>query len=301
MIFVDYFIFPGIVFTMIVAFIVSWIDRKVTALLQWRVGPPLLQPVYDFLKLMKKETLIPKGGSVTVFLLSPVISFSALVLVSLILVKTNLNGMGFVGDLFVVIYLLLLPSFAVIMGGASSANPLASLGASREMKMVLSYELPFIMSVCTILIKTGGLIDIAGIIQYQQNNGVLIGSLSGFLAFFVTLLCFQSKMAQIPFDIPEAEQEIMGGTMIEYSGPPLGFFVASRWILMALLPYLAVILFMGGIGSYIGILKYILLVVVVILIKNTNPRLRINQTLRLFWGPVTLLAALSVVLAMMGL
>lgn len=301
MIFFEYIIFPGILFTLAAAMIVSWIDRKVTALLQWRVGPPVFQPFYDFWKLLKKETLIPEGGSVMVFLLSPAVSFSALVLVSVILLKTTLTSMAYVGDIFVVIYLLLIPSFAVIMSGAASSNPLASLGASREMKMVLSYELPFILAVCVVLIKAGGITDLAGITAYQQIHGAFIWSASGLLAFIITVVCFQSKMAQVPFDIPEAEQEIMGGAMIEYSGPPLALFVAARWILMALLPLFITMLFLGGIYSAWGILKYVAVVVIVILIKNTNPRLRINQTLRFFWGIVTGAALLAVVLAFLGL
>jgi NADH-quinone oxidoreductase subunit H len=93
----------------------------------------------------------------------------------------------------------------------------------------------------------------------------------------------------------------MGGAMIEYSGPPLALFVAARWILMALLPLFITMLFLGGIYSAWGILKYVAVVVIVILIKNTNPRLRINQTLRFFWGIVTGAALLAVVLAFLGL
>lgn len=300
MIIINYLIFPGLLFTVIAAFLVSYIDRKVTALLQWRVGPPFLQPVWDFLKLLKKETIIPENSNMTVFLLAPVVSFSSLILVATILLMTNISGTGFVGDVFVVIYLLLIPSIAVMMGGAASANPLASLGASREMKMVLAYELPFILALCVVIIKTGA-VNLSEIIIVQQANGMVAGSLSGILAFCVAIICFQSKMAQVPFDLPEAEQEIMGGALIEYSGPPLGLFVLSRWILMAIIPFFTVVLFLGGVGSLWGILKYLLVVVLVILFKNTNPRLRINQTLRLFWGPVTAVAVISVILAFLGL
>ncbi|MFH1415283.1 MAG: complex I subunit 1 family protein [Elusimicrobiota bacterium] len=301
MILLEYILFPGLIFTLILAFTVSWIDRKVSALIQWRVGPPLLQSVYDFLKLMKKETVIPANANRFIFLLAPVISFSSLILVSMILVKGVLSQSGFVGDVIAIIYLLMIPSFAIIMGGAASANPLASIGASREMKMAISYELPLILAVCVVFIKIGGAVGIGEILEHQAGNGIVAGSLSGCIAFIVTLLCLQSKMGQVPFDLPEAEQEIMGGAIIEYTGPPLGLFVVSRWILMGLLPLFMVILFLGGIGSPAGILKYVGVLVLVILIKNTNPRLRINQTLRFFWGPVTMVSFLAVLLAYIGL
>ncbi len=299
--FFEFFLFPGLIFTVFASFLVSWIDRKITALVQWRVGPPFFQPVYDFFKLMKKETLVPKGANTVLFLFAPLLSFSSLLLVAIVLAKTNLEGIGFSGDLFVVVYLLLLPPFSVITGASASANPLASLGASREMKMVLSYELPFILALITVIINTGGSICLGEIIAYQRSSGVVMGSFSGFIALIVTIFCFQSKMAQVPFDLPEAEQEIMGGALIEYSGPPLGFFALSRWMMMAIFPFLAVILFWGGISSPAGILKYLLILVIVILIKNTNPRLRIGQMLRFFWGPLTAAGAIGVILAVIGL
>jgi NADH-quinone oxidoreductase subunit H len=298
---IEFIFFPGIIFTVLLAFIVSWIDSKLSALIQWRVGPPVLQPVYDFLKLIKKEIIVPRAGNIFMFLFSPVVSFSSVVLVSMILVKSNITSEGFLGDLFVLIYLLLIPSVAVIMGGAASANPMASIGISREMKMILACELPFIITICTVIIKTGGAIGLADIIKYQVENKLLIWSISGFLAFLVMFICFLSKMEQVPFDLPEAEQEIMGGALIEYTGLPLGFFVISRWILMAILPFLLIVLFMGGIQSWWGLFKYVLILVLIILIKNTNPRLRIDQTLRFFWGPIALTAVLSVILAFLGL
>ncbi len=301
MILLEYLVYPGMVFIIIISFAVSWIDRKVSALVQWRVGPPPLQPFYDFMKLMKKETLVPEGANLAVYLISPAFSFASIALVFLILYRTNLTASAFIGDIFVVVYLLIIPVLSFIMAGASSANPLASLGASREMKMALSYELPFILALGALIINTGGSPDLGHIISYQRLYGPALNSFSGILSFLVLIICFQAKMMQVPFDISEAEQEIMGGTLIEYSGPPLAFFILSRWALMALLPFMAVILFWGGIATFPGLLKYIGVLVIFILIKNTNPRLRINQTLRLFWGPVTAVAALSAVLAAAGL
>ncbi|MGM0568663.1 MAG: complex I subunit 1 family protein [Elusimicrobiota bacterium] len=301
MILFDYLVYPGILFTLLVAFAVSWIDRKVSALVQWRIGPPPLQPFYDFFKLMKKETLVPGNTPAFIFLLAPALGFASVMLVSLILFKSNLYQVGFVGDIFAVVYLLMVPVFSLLMAGALSSNPLASLGASREMKMALSYELPFILCLSVVIIKTGGMTGLGDIIFAQNSSGPVIYSLSGIIAFVVVLLCFQAKMMQIPFDISEAEQEIMGGTLIEYSGPPLGFFILTRWALMAVLPFFAVILFTGGVSSPLGLLKYIGVIVISILIKNTNPRMRIDQALKFFWGPVTGAAALSVILALAGL
>ena len=127
------------VFTAIVGMLASWIDRKVTARVQWRVGPPILQPVWDILKLLGKETLIPKGCSRTAFLLSPLMGLAAVTLVSTI-IWVSLLGLeqGFAGDLIVILYFLMVPSIAVIIGGFASRNPIASLGASREMKLMLA-------------------------------------------------------------------------------------------------------------------------------------------------------------------
>jgi len=298
MIIFEYLVFPGIIFTASAAVFVSWFDRKLSALIQRRKGPPLFQPLYDFLKLMKKETVLSRGTSPLVFFLSPAMAFASLILISLILMKTNLTGIGFVGDVFVVFYLLLIPSFAEIMGGAASANPLLSFGVSREMKKVLSYEFPFILALTVVIIKTGS-INISEIIGYQRTNKIILGSFSGALAFIVAVLSLQAKIAQISFDVPE--QEIMGGAIIEYSGPPLAIFILSRWIMSAILPFFTVIFFMGGIASITGILKYLIVVVMFILIKSMNPRPGIGRTLRELWVPITAVSIFAVILAFLGI
>ena len=299
-------IFPGALFTAIVGCLASWIDRKVTARVQWRVGPPLLQPFYDIMKLLGKETLLPKGGSPGIFLLSPLVAFSAVVLVSTLLWRVMLSpNIGFLGDLIVVIYLLAIPSICLIVSGAASANPLSSLGASREMKMVLSYELPFIMALLVPVIKAGGIISLGRLVRMQQAGHPFVFSLAGFVAFIVAIICMQAKLGLVPFDNPEAEAEIIGGPYTEYSGPPLALFKLTNWMLLFVLPVFLIVMYLGGIkfaGIHVvwGILKYVLLLVIIILIRNTNPRLRIDQAMRFFWGPVFLLALIAVILAFLG-
>ncbi len=303
----DYIIFPGFIFTSIVGMIASWIDRKVTARVQWRVGPPLLQPLYDFIKLIGKETIIPRGGAKLTFLLSPVIGLSAVTLVSTLIWKVLISPeTSFIGDLIVVLYLIVIPSICVMVGGAASRNPLASLGASREMKLILAYELPFILAMFVPVIKAGGIINLGELLGYQWTNTIFLNSFSGFIAFVIAILCMQAKLTLVPFDIPEAETEIMAGPYIEYSGPPLAIYKLTRWMMLFVVPMFLVVIFMGGIifeGIHIlwGILKYVLLLVLIILIRNTNPRVRIDQAIKFFWGPVTIFAIVAVILAFLGL
>ena len=298
----NYFIFPGFLFSACAGLFSGWIDRKVTARLQWRKGPPWHQNFTDIVKLLGKETILPEGAKFT-FLFSPYLGVLALSLVAAILGKSLLNPQeGFIGDLIVVIYLLVIPAIALILGGSSSRNPLASVGVSREMKMVLAYELPFILSIIAIIIKCGGAIQLGQIINHQINFGSNIASLSGALGFIAIIFCMQAKIGFVPFDASEAEQEIMAGVLIEYSGLPLAIFKLTKAIMLYTMPVFLIILFMAGnLNPLLIIAKYIGLLVVVILIKNTNPRLRIDQALRFFWRIPTALAVLSVALALCGL
>jgi len=284
----------------------SWIDRKVTARLQYRVGPPLLQPITDLVKLMGKETTVPTTATRPVFFASPLVGLSAVMVASAVLWAANANPQsGFVGDWIVLIYLLVMPSLAMIAAGFASGNPVASLGASREMKLVLSYELPFVLALLVPVIKAGGAIRLGALVEMQRTAGAVAGSLSGLLALLVVVLVTQAKLALVPFDIPEAETELAEGPLIEYSGPLLGTFRLMRNMMLFLLPFAAITLFWGGAslsgwGFLWAFLKLVALVAASTVIRNTNPRVRIDQAMRFFWGPVTVVAAASVVLALVG-
>jgi len=297
----NYLVFPGFLFSAVVGLFAGWLDRKVTARLQWRVGPPWHQNFTDIVKLLYKEITFP-GGSKSAFLLAPYIGLISSVFTATILGLSIMDpAQGFTGDIIVLLYLLTIPAIALILGASSSNNPLASVGASREIKLVLGYELPFLLAVITVIIKAGGVIRISSIIDHQQISGSMLFSASGVLAFVVAIFCMQAKLGLVPFDMSEAEQEIMSGALIEYSGMPLAVFRLTKAILLYVMPLFLTVLFMGKDLSVAFIAgKYILLLVIIILIKNTNPRMRIDQALRFFWGPVTLLALLAVVLAMLG-
>ncbi len=302
-----FIIFPGFLFTAVVGLLSSWIDRKVTARVQWRVGPPWYQPFADFVKLLGKETIIPTNSSRLTFLLSPLLGLVAITLVSVVIWLAIIPPkIGFLGDLIVVLYLLAIPAIGVILGAFASKNPLASLGGSREMKLLLAYELPFVLAVFTPVIISGGTISLAGLLEYQAQNGIMLSHLSAVLAFIISILCMQAKLTLVPFDMPEAETEIMGGAYIEYSGPLLAVYKLTRAMSLFVVPMLLVVIFCGGIefkGMHIlwGILKFVGLLALTTLIRNTNPRVRIDQAMRFFWGPMTALAMLAVLLAFLGI
>jgi len=297
----NYLIFPGFLFSAVMGLLSGWVDRKVTARIHWRKGPPWYQNFMDILKLIGKETILPAGARMT-FLLAPILGLLSLILVAAILGQSIIAPLdGFIGDLIVVLYLLVIPAIALVIGASASKNPLASVGASREMKLILAYELPFILSVIVVIIKSGGTIQLGEIINRQLIFGSNIASISGILAFLVAILCMQAKLGFVPFDASEAEQEIMGGVLIEYSGLALAIFKLTKAILLYTMPVLLIVLFLGkDINPLFIVLKFVALLVGIILIKNTNPRLRIDQTLRFFWGPVTILSIAAVVLALLG-
>ena len=144
-------------------------------------------------------------------------------------------------------------------------------------------------------------IKIGEIINYQINNGANLWSPSGLIAFFVAIICMQAKLGLVPFDVSEAEQEIMSGVLIEYSGFLLAIFKLMKSMLLYVMPLFLISLFWAAkIGIYSLIGKYVLLLVIIILVRNTSPRVRIDQAMRFFWGPITLLAIISVILALLG-
>ena len=337
--------------TLVLGLIAEWVVRKVSALVQWRVGPPLFQPVYDVMKLMGKEILIPQEANKTVFLLAPLVGLVGVLLLSVILWWTLIiqseSGQILIGDVIVAIYLMVLPSLALILGGSSSASPHASVGTAREMKLVIGYELPLVLAFVVVIIKTMGFVE-----QGQQLNLYAISnqeyapvlSISGMLAFLVALLCIQAKAGFVPFDIAEAETELGSGILMEYSGALLGLWKLMHAVMLVALPLFLVAIFMGGYGaihlsgtglivavvlllifvigrflsgrskfmdvlailSFIaicimaGLGKYVLILVLMILIKNTNPRLRIDQALKFFWVYCFVAMIAAIILASVG-
>jgi NADH-quinone oxidoreductase subunit H len=294
-------VFPGLLFAAAAGLVASWVDRKVTARLQKRVGPPFLQPLYDVAKLMIKETCVPEGASLALFLGAPLLGLAGVALASAVVWRALLSpAEAFVGDLIVLLALLALPALSIALGAFASRNPLASLGGSRELKMMLAYELPLILAACVPILAAGSL-RLGDIVLAPAAAAAP----SGVLALAVAVLCMQAMLGQVPFDLPEAETELTGGALIEYSGPPLAVYRLTRAAMFFVVPCALIALFLvpaargGGWRLAVG-LAYLPLLVIVILVRNPAPRVRVDQALRFFWGPVAAVAVGAVALATLG-
>jgi len=314
-------IFPGFLFTVVLGLVACWIVRKVSALVQWRVGPPLFQPFYDIMKLMGKETLIPQDAQRTVFIVAPLVGLAGVLLLSTMLWRITITQTAFVGDIIVAIYLMVLPSLALILGSSASASPHATIGTSREMKLVMGYELPLVLALIVVIIKMVGLVK-AGFVESGQQltsddfvkvlslaeiaKHAPVLSISGMLAFLAALLCVQAKLGFVPFDIAESETEVASGIIIEYSGVLLAVWKLMQAMMLVALPLFLVMVFLGGFGTTAGwplvwgIGKYVLVLVLMILIKNTNPRLRIDQAMKFFWVYCGIALVIAIILASIG-
>ncbi len=297
-------VFPGLLFTCVLGLLIGWLDRKVSASFQFRVGPPIFQNFNDIFKLLGKEVILIKDTNITVFALAPIAAFSVMVFLSMSIGLVLFYGLGFGGDIIVMMYLFMFFSVAIIIGGSASGNVLSSLGAGREIKLLLADELAFILICLIPIIKSGYLLGLNEIV-IAQSDGAFIGSISGFIGFLVGLLCIQAKMTLPPFHIPEAETELAEGPLMEYSGPLLALWKICQHMMWVIFPFFLIILFFGGfnlvgIGILWAILKYVLIIVLMIIIKNTNPRIQIDTALKFFWRYASPLALIGIILAVLG-
>ena len=310
-------IFPGLLFCILMGILLSGLDRIWVARMQRRVGPPILQSWYDFLKCCGKETIVPRHAKKTVYFAAPVIGFAALISIALFLPVVN-GRPAFSGtaDLVVILYLLTLVSVCMIVGAASSGSPFAGVGLSREMVAMISYELPFVLVILAVgkvtLTAESGLpltFSLQAIWDYQAANGPLLFHWSLIPAAIAMLFVIPCEVGMHPFDVAEAETEICEGTLSEYSGPPLAVFRLTHMVKMYIMTALFYVLFLGGISTGIvaaDVAIFILICVLLTFITMSLPhaacaRFKVEQVFRFYWTIVAGLALISLILVWLGL
>ncbi|OAA30683.1 hypothetical protein AT15_09645 [Kosmotoga arenicorallina S304] len=292
-------LFPGLVFTAFCGMIAWWIERKLSALFQHRVGPPWYQNFIDFFKLLGKESIVPADSAGIMYSISPLIAFASVVAFATILGSAVFLKLEIAGDLILLLYLSSLVSTGIFLGASASANVYAAIGASREIKMLLADELVFVMVVLVPVVKSGFSFRLEAVL-----NTSAITSLSGVIAYILGLMCIQAKLALQPFDLPEAETELAGGVEIEYSGVLLGIWKLTKAMEFFIYPLFLSVLFFGIgkglVGILLSVLFYLITLIILVIMKNVNPRVTIDKMLNFFWKVLSPLALIALVLALFG-
>lgn len=250
----------------VVGLIYLGVDRKLVARMQARVGPPLVQPFRDVGKLMMKESIIPNGALRWLFQFSPVMcvmgSTALLLYIPLFGQPALFEGSG---DAILLLYLLTIPSLALVAGGFASSSPYATVGAQREMVVMIGYEFPLSVTVVSIAWRILQVTD-ANAFAFSSMAQYPIWDLVGPLGFVGALLLLVSlisvtpgELGRIPFDLAEAETELAGGLLVEYSGRNLALFYLGNAIRGFAVLSLAVALFFPyGIATGIGVTSTVL-------------------------------------------
>jgi NADH-quinone oxidoreductase subunit H len=281
-------IFPGFLFLTLLGFAVEFIDRKLYARLQNRVGPPWFQPLADFIKLSAKEEIIPEDADSVLFKLMPVVAMTAVVTAFFYIPVWSANALfSFNGDLIIVLYLLTIPTMTFFLGGWASSSLYSMMGAVRALTQLFAYEVPLFQALLAPAILAGTW-SISGIASYYNNHPWF--TLFNLLGFLVALIALLGKLEKVPFDIPEAETEIVGGTFTEYTGRLLAMFrlaidielvVGSSLIAAVFLPFGLSLGTVAGFGLYL--IKVVAVVSVMALLRTVFARFRIEQMVNFCW------------------
>jgi len=288
------FLWPGLLGGSALAWLLLWIQRKLTARLQGRLGPPFYQPFFDFVKLLGKETVLPEGVSRRPLYALPLASAAAAIGALGVLPAPGSPLGPLPGDLIVLLYLLEVPAVCEVLAGYGSRSLYGQLGSAREAILWLGYSLPFLAAVLSLAIQAKSL-------SLRVLAGLPFGPvhLAAALAF---LLALPARLKRNPFSIPNAEQEIVAGPLVEYSGAPLAIFELSHALeLVALAGLFALLFFPSASAPGPRWLSYGLgsatLVALLTLAATATARLTLRRAFRFYWGWGACAAAVSLLAA----
>jgi formate hydrogenlyase subunit 4 len=317
-------------FGIIFGLLYKGVDRKISAHMQGRIGPPIRQPFRDVRKLFIKENIVPDNAIPWVFHLAPLVGLIGAISILLYLPIGGFQPLasGY-GDLILVLYLLIIPSLALVIGGFASGSPYATVGAQREMVTMIAYEFPLAIIIVTFAWR----LSVTQVGETVIQNPFAISAITatpvwgvvgplGFFGLILLLLALiivtPAELSKIPFDAPEAETEIGGGLLVEYSGRNLGMFYLMDSVKTVVMASIIVALFfpynlsnLVGLeaGSYpayaIDIIFYLIKVLLVIvfsvtLIRVAVARLKIDQIVYTYWVWITLIALVGLICVLWG-
>lgn len=295
-----------------VAYATYW-ERKSIAHMQVRMGPMrvgwhgLLQPIADFVKLFFKEDVIPANADKPVFYVAPIISlFAALSSLAVLpfynnIVIANIN----IGLLFI-FAMSSLGAYGLVMSGWASNSKYSFLGGLRSSAQVISYEISMGLSLVGVMIMAGSL-NLTDIVRAQQKYPLGMYAVPQMIGFFIFFISALAETNRTPFDLPEAESELVAGYFTEYSGVRFALFFAAEYIGMIIMSTIAAVCFLGGwnvpfyqgfplIGLALLVLKIYFFMFLYYWVRATLPRFRYDQLMSLGWKFMIPLAFFNIVL-----
>lgn len=291
-------LFPGGLFLLASGLVFQWADRKLVARFQNRVGPRFMQPLADVLKLLAKEEIHPHGAHRGLFVALPVIALASALTAALYVPMFGINPFfSFQGDLVVTIYLLSVLTISLGLAGANSIDRFSLIGATRTLTQLFSYEAPFLLALIgpALAAQTWQISKINAFTA--ETTWMIVAQPIGFVIALVGLM---GKLELPPFDAPEAETEIVAGALTEYSGRGFALFRLGKDVELVIGLTLVAAFYLGGISNPVEfVLKTGGLLLVLALLQTAFARLRIDQTVGLWWrvgalmGLVQLLAILA--------
>ena len=275
------------------AAVITWGERRVLGRFQNRVGPNrwgpfgTFQPIADLLKLLTKEDLRPQGADRIVFALVPILMVAPLILLTAVIPfarNTALTSLN-IGVLYI-LAVSSVSSVAIFMAGWSSNNRYAMFGAARAVAVLISYEVPVVLSLLGVVMVAASM-SLGSIVEAQALPFILVMP----MAFFVFLAGMSAELNRSPFDVAEAESEIIAGYHTEYSGVKFALIQAAEFGGVGVVAAIAATLFLGGWSGpwseYLGWLWFLLKTGVVVFLfiwfRATYPRLRIDQIMAFSW------------------
>ncbi len=278
----------------------EWVDRKLYARFQNRVGPPWYQPEADFIKLLAKEEIIPEAADKVMFRLLPIVAMASVLTAFLYLpVWSTKAAYSFEGDLIVVFYLLTIPTLTFFLAGWHSTSLFSTLGAVRNLTQLFAYEVPLLIALLGPAILAGTW-SISGINEFLLRHPEMLAV--NILGFLVSLVALQGKLERVPFDIPEAETEIVAGSFTEFSGRLMALFRMTTDLELVVVATLISAIFLGGsfglhpvLGFILFIIKTLLVVAILTVFRTVMARVRMEQMMKFSWkymAPIALLQLL---------
>ncbi len=303
-------------FSVIVGLLYKGIDRKLAARMQSRIGPPILQPFWDIQKLLVKESIVPENAVPWLFNGAPLLAFAVTIGILFYLpIGGIMPAAEGTGDLILILYLLMLPAVLMVIGGFASGSPYAAVGAQREMVMMMSYEFPLATVVMTIAWKLsaayGPLLTAVGMQPFSLVTLAAlpvwsivgaVGAVGILVLLAVMLVVTPAELTKVPFDAPEAHEEISAGFLVEYSGRNMALFyltdavktvVVAALLIAIFFPYgIDGLLGLSGIAALVANFLFfwvkvlVIMTVAVTFLRVAIARLKVDQIAHIFWAPV---------------